>query len=70
MFAPPCQDLKGIGGDGHFQRVMLGGPGDFKAACLGHLDHFERVIAQRLHISRRIEPFEIDCEVEFHAGLL
>ena len=57
MIRPPGHDLKRIGGDRHFKRVMLRRPGNFKSRSIGHLHHIEHMIAHFAHIRLGIHAF-------------
>ena len=57
VIRPPRHDLKRIGRNSHFQRVMLRRPSNFKASSVSHLNHFEDMIAHRAHICLRIHTF-------------
>ena len=69
MVAPPCQQLERVRGDGHLHRVMLGGPCDLEPRTVGHLDHFQRVAGDILHVEAVVDPLHVDGELEFHLAL-
>jgi hypothetical protein len=48
---------------------MFRRPNDVKATLIGHLDHFQRVPGDILHIKAVIHTFKIDGELELHAIL-
>ena len=37
---PPSEQLKRIGSNRHFKRMVLGSPYDIEATLIGHLHHF------------------------------
>ena len=67
MGPPPGEDLERVGGDGHFQGVVLGRPGDVEAAVLRHLHHLQRVARHLAHVEAVVHALQIDGELEFHA---
>ena len=63
---PPSKNLKRVGCDCHFQRMMFGRPDDIKTTKFGHLHHLKRVTRHRVHIGAGVHALKIDSELKFH----
>lgn len=65
-FAHQAKIEKGFWRNCHLERVVFGGPDDVETALVGHLDHFQRMTSNFLHVQAVVNPLKVYSKLEFH----